>query len=254
MLILKGRLVPAAAAALATAGFFGAPALAATLIDGKRIKSNSITSRQVKNGSLTARDLTPGTHAQLKGEQGPPGANGGQGPQGERGFPGPQGPAGSQGAAGPQGPTGPQGPKGDVTTVSGNSIVGPQGPRGDRGPEGPKGEPGPAGSAGPVGPAGAKGDPGPAGPAGVADVKVAFDTIGPVPPSETRGMYAVCPAGYAAVNGGMDASPRPTIVTSGWPTFPDGNGTKEPNGWVTQIHNSGEDSFGPVGIYAICVK
>ncbi len=233
-------------------------AVAATVIDGRQLRPNSVASDKIRNGTLVLKDMSNATQRQHAGDAGPqgprgePGPQGVPGPQGERG---PEGVAGPQGLPGPQGLTGPQGPKGergDVTTVEGDTIVG---PKGDRGDKGDKGDPGPRGPAGPQGPAGPKGDAGPAGPAGASDVKVAWGEVGPVPPGGTpQGDYAVCPAGYAAVSGGMDASPRLTIETADWPTFPAANGTREPNGWYTQIANGGQTPFGPVGIYAVCVK
>jgi hypothetical protein len=95
--------------ALLVAG--GGAATAAQLIDGKRIKRESITGTQVKNGSLTGRDLRNGSisAAKLAPGVGTAGATGAQGPAGATGA---QGPAGATGAQGPAGATGAQGPAG----------------------------------------------------------------------------------------------------------------------------------------------
>jgi hypothetical protein len=79
--------------ALLVAG--GGAATAAQLIDGKRIKRESITGTQVKNGSLTGRDLRNGSisAAKLAPGVGTAGATGAQGPAGATGAQGPAGPA-----------------------------------------------------------------------------------------------------------------------------------------------------------------
>src|SRR4051812_5642926 len=82
----------------------GGAAYAASKIDGKDIKKNSIPLNRLK-GAPPAGKRGPG---------GPQGATGAQGPKGEAGATGAQGAEGDTGATGPQGPkgdTGPQGPK-----------------------------------------------------------------------------------------------------------------------------------------------
>ena len=61
-------------------------ATAATLITGKQIQNNSVTTKDVKNKSLRAGDFRPGTL--LRGPAGPAGATGPQGPQGAQGATG----------------------------------------------------------------------------------------------------------------------------------------------------------------------
>jgi hypothetical protein len=80
----------------------GGTAIARTLVTGKDIANDAITSRHVKDGSLTSADLSPRMRAAMNHRDSQP-------------TPGPQGPAGAKGAQGPQGPqgqAGPQGPKG----------------------------------------------------------------------------------------------------------------------------------------------
>src|SRR5438128_360693 len=74
----------------------GGTAIARTLVTGKDIANDAITSRHVKDGSLTSADLSPRMRAAMSRRASQPTA-------------GPQGPAGPKG---PQGPAGPQGPKG----------------------------------------------------------------------------------------------------------------------------------------------
>jgi hypothetical protein len=74
----------------------GGTAIARTLVTGKDIANDAITSRHVKDGSLTSADLSPRMRAAMNSRASQPTA-------------GPQGPAGPKG---PQGPAGPQGPKG----------------------------------------------------------------------------------------------------------------------------------------------
>jgi hypothetical protein len=93
--IKKLRPSPAMIVALAAlmAGL-GGTAIARTLITGKDIANDAITSRHVKDGSLQTKDFSPRLRAAMAPQQGP------QGPRGERG---PQGPAGQDGAPGRDG-------------------------------------------------------------------------------------------------------------------------------------------------------
>ena len=61
-------------------------ATAATVITGKQIENNSVTTKDVKNKSLRAGDFRPGTL--LRGPDGAAGATGPQGPQGAQGATG----------------------------------------------------------------------------------------------------------------------------------------------------------------------
>jgi hypothetical protein len=70
-------------------------ATAATLITGKQIENNSVTTKDVKNKSLRAGDFRPGTLL-----RGPAGAAGATGPQGPQGAQGAQGATGAPGLSG----------------------------------------------------------------------------------------------------------------------------------------------------------
>ncbi len=61
-------------------------------IDSREIKNNSIRSKDVRDRTLTHRDINRSTLGQLRGAQGPQGA---QGPGGPQGAQGPRGPAGA---------------------------------------------------------------------------------------------------------------------------------------------------------------
>lgn len=69
-------------------------AVAGTVITGKQIKNNTITSVDIKDKSLRTKDLANGTIKRLKGTDGDQGEQGPIGRPGEQGEPGPQGPAG----------------------------------------------------------------------------------------------------------------------------------------------------------------
>jgi hypothetical protein len=89
-------------------------ATAAGLIDGKKVKNNSLTGADIRNGSISRQDLNPALQALLLSAQQAVAAAIAAG-QNTAGPPAP----------GPVGPLGPAGPKGD------------QGPKGDTGPRGP---------------------------------------------------------------------------------------------------------------------
>jgi len=69
-----------------------------------------ITSRDIKDNTIQVVDISKGTQALLKGNEGPRGPQGLQGPQGAQGSQGAQGAQGAPGPAGPAGATGPPGP------------------------------------------------------------------------------------------------------------------------------------------------
>jgi hypothetical protein len=96
--IQKLRISPAiVVAVVALMAALGGTAVARTLITGKDIANDSITSRHVRNGSLQYDDLAPSMRKAMKepaAQQGPRGPRGQRGPQGEQG---PQGPAGQDG-------------------------------------------------------------------------------------------------------------------------------------------------------------
>jgi hypothetical protein len=102
--IQKLRISPAVVVAVvALMAALGGTAVAGSLITGKQIASDSITSRHVRNGSLKYADLAPSMRSAMQkpeaeqGPQGPAGPRGQQGQQGQQGQSGPQGPAGQDG-------------------------------------------------------------------------------------------------------------------------------------------------------------
>jgi hypothetical protein len=74
----------------------GTATAAKTMIDGRDIKPNTISSRQIKDHSLRLVDLRPADRKSLSH----PGAAGQEGKAGPAGPAGPQGPTGSQGPSG----------------------------------------------------------------------------------------------------------------------------------------------------------
>lgn len=114
-------------------------AFAATVIEGRNLRNESVTGAKIKNGSLAAGDLSSTARATLKGQRGPAGAGGSNGANGSAGAPGAKGDTGATGAAGPQGATGAQGPKGDAGDTGPTGAQGPTGPQGATGPQGPAG-------------------------------------------------------------------------------------------------------------------
>lgn len=66
----------------------GGTATAAGLINGGKIKNNTITGKKLKNKTITKNKLAPKTIKALKGKQGPQGV---QGPKGNQGDPGENG-------------------------------------------------------------------------------------------------------------------------------------------------------------------
>jgi hypothetical protein len=82
----------------------GGTAVAGSMITGKSIARDAITSRHVKNGSLQLSDLAPRMRSAMsKANRGPQGPAGPQGLQGKAGARGPQGQIGPQGPAGHDG-------------------------------------------------------------------------------------------------------------------------------------------------------
>jgi hypothetical protein len=105
--ISKFRVSPAmVVAVVALMAGLGGTAVAGTLITGKDIAKDAITSRHVKNGSLRLSDMNSSTRAAMTKSTVRQGPQGPAGPQGPRGGSGPQGP---QGQTGPQGPAGKDG-------------------------------------------------------------------------------------------------------------------------------------------------
>jgi hypothetical protein len=87
----------------------GGTAIARSMVTGKDIANDAITSRHVKNGSLQYSDLAPSTRAAIAPKAGPAGPAGPKGPQGstgQQGLTGAQGPKGDTGATGPAGQDG----------------------------------------------------------------------------------------------------------------------------------------------------
>jgi hypothetical protein len=81
----------------------GGTAIARTLITGKDIAKDAITSRHVKDGSLQYSDLAPSMRQAMAPKPGPQGPAGPQGPRGQAGLQGPQGQPGGRGPAGQDG-------------------------------------------------------------------------------------------------------------------------------------------------------
>jgi hypothetical protein len=84
----------------------GGTAIARSMITGKDIAKDAITSRHVKDGSLQYSDLAPSTRAAMAPKPGPKGPQGPKGPAGPQGAAGLQGPKGDAGAPGPAGKDG----------------------------------------------------------------------------------------------------------------------------------------------------
>jgi collagen triple helix repeat protein len=98
--IKKLRPSPALIVALvALMAGLGGTAVARSMITGKDIAKDAISSRHVLNGSLQLSDLAPRTRAAMTSRS--------------KAVPGPQGPAGPQGPIGEAGPQGPQGQPGE---------------------------------------------------------------------------------------------------------------------------------------------
>jgi hypothetical protein len=63
----------------------GTATAASGLINGKKLKNNTVTGKKLKNKTITKKKLAPATVKSLKGQQGP------KGEQGDQGVPGPSG-------------------------------------------------------------------------------------------------------------------------------------------------------------------
>lgn len=87
-------------------------AVAGTVITGKQIKNNTVTSVDIKDKSLKTKDLAKGTVKRLKGATGATGPAGADGADGRQGSPGDQGEQGQIGRQGDQGEPGQMGPAG----------------------------------------------------------------------------------------------------------------------------------------------
>jgi hypothetical protein len=106
---MRRRPSPALAVSIAALVLAGTgSATAAALIDGSKLRNNSVSGQKIKDRSLTMRDLSPGTRAALRAN-----ASGQPGPQGPKGDPGPKGDKGEKGEPGPQGAPG----------ISGHEVV-----------------------------------------------------------------------------------------------------------------------------------
>ncbi len=66
----------------------GTATAASGLINGKKIKNNTVTGKKLKNKTITKNKLAPKTIKALKGKKGPQGVQGPQGPKGDKGDPG----------------------------------------------------------------------------------------------------------------------------------------------------------------------
>lgn len=75
-------------AGLALLVALGGTATAAGLVNGAKIKNNSITGKKLKNKTITKNKIAPATVKALKGQQGKQGI---QGPKGDQGDPGQDG-------------------------------------------------------------------------------------------------------------------------------------------------------------------
>ena len=92
---MRRRPSPALAVSIAALVLAGTgSATAAALIDGSKLRNNSVSGLKIKDRSLTMRDLSPKTRAALRAGAA---SNGVAGPQGPKGDPGPQGPKGDPG-------------------------------------------------------------------------------------------------------------------------------------------------------------
>jgi hypothetical protein len=239
---LRGRTAPAVVAALVVGAVGGPPAVqaASTVIDGKRLKNDSVTSGKIRNGTIQMRDLSRTAQTGITGADG------------ERGPAGPQGPAGVSivgptGPKGEKGDTGPQGPRGDVTTVNGSTIVGPKGDRG---------EPGPQGLTGPQGPKGDRGETGPQGPQGrqgsFSSYRFRRDDL-TVPPRSTGSENVMCESGEVAFNGGIDSYPYAGQFRSDGPLFRGEYQASEPGGWEAYFVNETDNTiYG--NVWVLCVR
>jgi hypothetical protein len=98
------RTSPAMIVALvALMGALGGTAVARSMITGKEIAKDAISSRHVLDGSLQLSDLAPKAREAMHKSTSQPGPQGPAGPQGPRGQSGGQGPQGPQGPAGQDG-------------------------------------------------------------------------------------------------------------------------------------------------------
>ena len=66
----------------------GTATAASSLINGKKLKNNTVTGKKLKNKTITKNKLAPKTITALKGQKGEKGDQGVQGPKGDQGVPG----------------------------------------------------------------------------------------------------------------------------------------------------------------------
>lgn len=93
----------------------GGTATAQSLIGGKQVRDNSLTSADIRNGSVRGADLrnrtvtlgklSTATRAALRGQAGPKGLPGAAGSKGDKGDKGDMGESGSPGTVGSRGPS-----------------------------------------------------------------------------------------------------------------------------------------------------
>lgn len=118
-----GNVAATAALSLSLAG--GTAFAASSLIDGRDIRNNTVTSAKIKDSTLKLRDLSTQARDSLRGAQGPAGEQGAtgdaglRGPEGPQGAQGPPGASGAAGAPGQRGPAGERGPGGLPNVLDG---------------------------------------------------------------------------------------------------------------------------------------
>lgn len=99
----------------------GSAVAASKLIDGSRLRNESVTGMKIRNGSVQLADLSPAARKALRGAKGERGADGAAGAAGRDGTNGTNGTNGTDGAPGTAGAIGPKGDAG---------ATGPQGAAG----------------------------------------------------------------------------------------------------------------------------
>ena len=102
----------------------GTATAASGLINGKKLKNNSVAGKKLKNKSVTKAKLNPSPFKALKGEKGDTGVTGAAGTTGATGATGAKG---LPGLPGVPGSVGPQGPKGETGAKGATGAKGPAG-------------------------------------------------------------------------------------------------------------------------------
>jgi hypothetical protein len=113
----------------------GASAGAHSLLTGKDIRDNTITTKDIRNATVGDADLSAGVRTKLENKDVP----GPRGAQGDKGDPGERGATGATGIQGPQGRPGNTGPAGEDGRDGRDGLTGPRGATGPQGPQGPAG-------------------------------------------------------------------------------------------------------------------